>query len=130
MLRRETVRAICQPLKCGSGADDGIGFIPCVGGQQTEIHDFWTFGDNGITPKVHHFARVDVDAFIGDCFGTDCLAENGRRVINYGHKLINGSVKWLGVPSFLRNDGPPWADNVLCPSPRWGVGGNDEFWDL
>ena len=25
----------------------------------------------------------------------------------YGRKFINGSVEWLGVPTFLRNDGLP-----------------------
>ena len=29
----------------------------------------------------------------------------------------------MGVPEFLRDDGPPWTDNILCPSPCWGVGG-------
>ena len=45
-------------------------------------------------------------------------------------KSISGNVKWLGVPSFLQNDGPPWADNILCPSPRWVFGGTVENWAL
>ena len=36
---------------------------------------------------------------------------------------INGSVQWLGVPQFLRTNGPPWTDNILVPSPSWGNGG-------
>ena len=48
----------------------------------------------------------------------------------YSRKSMNGSVKWLGVPSFLRNDGPPWADNILCLSLRWGVRGTFEIWYL
>ena len=35
-------------------------------------------------------------------------------------KLINGSAKWLGVPSFLWNDGPPWTLNLLDPYADWG----------
>ena len=41
----------------------------------------------------------------------------------YGRNLINGSVEWLGVPRSGCDDGPPWTDNIWCPSPRWGVGG-------
>ena len=48
----------------------------------------------------------------------------------FGWISINGIVKWLGVPSFLQNDGPPWADNILWTSLRWGVGGTVENWDL
>ena len=126
MPRRDPVGVIHQPFKYGTGADDGLEFIRCNGGQKPEIHEVWTFGDNGITPEVHTFVRVDVSAFIGDCFGTDYLTENGRRVPIFGRKSINGSIEWIGVPSFLRNDGPPWGENILCPSPRWGVRGNFE----
>ena len=48
----------------------------------------------------------------------------------YGWKSINGSVEWLGVPTFLRNDGLPWADNILCPSLQWGVRGTYAIWYL
>ena len=48
----------------------------------------------------------------------------------YSQKSINGSVEWLGVPSFLHNYGPPWTDNILVPIPRWGVGGIYEIWAL
>ena len=36
---------------------------------------------------------------------------------------MNGSVKWLDVPHFLSNNVPPWTDNILAPSLRWGNGG-------
>ena len=39
-------------------------------------------------------------------------------------------VKWIGVLRLLWNDGPPRADNILCPSLRWGVGGTYEIWAL
>ena len=100
---------LTTPFKLATGtkpsADDGLEFIRCNGGQKPEIHEVWTFGDNIITPEVHPFARVDVSAFIGDCFGTNYLAGNGRRVPMFGRKLINGSVKWIGVPGFMWNDG-------------------------
>ena len=38
----------------------------------------------------------------------------------FGINSINGSFKWLGVPDFLRNDGPPWTVNILAPYPSWG----------
>ena len=118
---REPFGAIFQPFNSGIGADDRLEFIRCVGGRQPEIHEVWTFGNYGITREVHTFARRDIGAFFGDCFGTNYLAENGRRMPMYGRKLINGSVDWVGVPTFLRNDGPPWDDNIWCPSPRSGL---------
>ena len=127
MLIYDPVGAIRQPFNYGSGDDDGLEFIRFVGGKQPEIHEVWTFGDDRITPKVHLFARVDVGAFIGDCFGTNYLDEHGRRVTMYGRKLINRSVEWLSVPTFFRNDVPPWDDNILCPSPCWQVGGTHEI---
>ena len=129
MPRRELVGSICQPFNSGSGADDGIEFIYCIGGLQ-QIHEVWTCGDNRITPEVHPFARIDVRAFIGEYFGTDYLAENGRRVPMFSRKSINGSVKWLIVPSFLKNDGTPWAENILCTCRRWGVESTHEIWAL
>ena len=38
----------------------------------------------------------------------------------FGRKSINGSVEWLGVPSFLSNDGLPWTLNILAPYADWG----------
>ena len=68
MPRREPVGAIRQTFNSSSGADDGLEFICYVGGQQTQIQEVWTFGDDGITREVHPFARVDAGAFSGDCF--------------------------------------------------------------
>ena len=48
----------------------------------------------------------------------------------FDRKLINVSVKWLIIPIFLWNDRPPWADNIVCPSTSWGVGGTYKIWDL
>ena len=38
----------------------------------------------------------------------------------FGRNSINGSVEWLGIPDFLRNDGPPWILNLLAPYASWG----------
>ena len=32
---------------------------------------------------------------------------------------INGSVEWLDVPDFMRNNGPPWTLNLLTPYASW-----------
>ena len=115
MPRREQVRSIFQPFKPSSGADDGLEFIQCVGGLHPEIDEVWNFGDHRITPKVHPFTHVYVGNFIRECFGTDYLAGNGHRVSMFVQKLINVRVEWIGVPSFLWNDEPPWDNNMLCP---------------
>ena len=71
MPRREPVEFIRQPLNYGSGGEDRVDFIRCVGGRQPQIHKVWNFADDRITCKVHPFARVDVSAFSRDCFQTD-----------------------------------------------------------
>ena len=38
----------------------------------------------------------------------------------FGRKLINGSFERMGVPDFLRADGPPWTVNLLLPYADWG----------
>ena len=42
-------------------------------------------------------------------------------------KSINGSFDLLVVADSLRTRGPYCIENILCPSPRWGVGGTDEI---
>ena len=53
-------------------------------------------------PEVHPTARVNVSVFIGDCFATEYLTENRRRVLMFRRNFINGSFEWMGVPDFLR----------------------------
>ena len=40
----------------------------------------------------------------------------------FGVNSIYGSVQWLGVPDFLKTNGPAWTDNILAPNPSWGDG--------
>ena len=42
----------------------------------------------------------------------------------FGINSINGSVQWLGVPDFLRTDGPAWTANLLDTHPSWGDQGS------
>ena len=119
MPRSDPVGAIFQPSDSDIGENDRLDFIHCVGGRHPEIHKVWTFGEHVITPEVHPFAHVDVGAFVRDCFATDYLNENGRRVPMFERKSINGSFEWMGIPDFLRTDGPPWYSNLLDPYVDW-----------
>ena len=42
----------------------------------------------------------------------------------FGINSINGSVQWLGVPDFLRTNGPAWTANLLAPHTSWGDRGS------
>ena len=85
MTRRKTVGVIRQSSNSGSGADDRLEFIRYVGGREPQIHELWIFAEDGITREVHHFARIDVGDFSGDCFRTAYATGIGRRVPIYGH---------------------------------------------
>ena len=124
MPRPDLVKAIHQPSNSGSGYDDGLDFIRCVGKRQPEIHEVWTFCDDRITRKVHPFVRVDISAFVRDCIVNDYLIENGRKVPMFRRICINGSFEWMGIPDFLRTNGPPWTANILAPYANWGRGGS------
>ena len=107
-----------------SGGEDGPEFIRCVDGQQPEILEVWTFSEKGVARKVHPTACRDVGAgFVGE-FDTDYLTPTWLRVPMFVSTSINGSVKWLGVPGFLRKDSPPWALNLLAPYANWGYRGS------
>ena len=99
----------------GSGGEYGTKFFRCVDGRQPQIHEVWTFAEDGVTREVHLTARVDVSAgFVGE-FDSDYLTPSWRRVPMFGRIYINGSVEWLGVPDFLRNDELTWTLNLLDP---------------
>ena len=67
---------------------------------------FGIFAEDGFTHEVHLIARVDVGSgFVGK-FATDYLVPSWRKVPMFGINSINESLKWLGVPDFLRNYGP------------------------
>ena len=73
MARGDPGGDICQPFNCDSRDNDELHYIWCVGGRQPKIYEVWTFGEDGITPKVIPFACVDVRAFVGDRFVTNYL---------------------------------------------------------
>ena len=66
MPRRDPVGVIRQPSRYGSGANDILEFICCVGGQQPQIHKLWSFSEDEITREVHARAtgRRVRDAFL------------------------------------------------------------------
>ena len=124
MPRLEPVRAICRPSDSDCGDDDGPQFICCVDRGQPKIHEVQTFGEDGVSPKVHPAACIYVSNSVGDYSATNCLTPTWRRVPMSGRKLINESIEWLGIPSFPRNDGPPWTLNILDPYADWGGRGS------
>ena len=50
---------------------------------------------------------------------TDYLTGIWRIVPMFSSKSINGSVEWMGVPEFLRTNGPAGTANILSPCPSW-----------
>ena len=118
MARWDPVRSIRRPSDSVSGYEDRPEFIRCVDGRQTQIHEVWTFGDDGFTREVHPTEQEDVGAGFAEKFETDYLTPRWYRVPRFGRNSINGSVEWLGFPDFLRTDGPTWTENVLAPHPR------------
>ena len=100
MPRLETAGDIRQPSNPGSGDDDGLEFIRCVGGRQPKIHEAWTFREDWNTHEVHYFARADVGSFVRECFATNYLTENGRRVPMFRRKWINWSFEWMVFLTF------------------------------
>ena len=107
MSRQEQVGAIRRPSDSSSGDKDGPEFIRFVYGLQPEIYEAWNFIEDGVTLEVHLTARVDVRAFFGELFATNYFTPTWRRIPLFGRNYINGSVKWLVVPNFLSNYGPP-----------------------
>ena len=47
-----------------------------------------------------------------------------------GKKSINESFEWMGVPNFLRDDGPLWTANILAPYVNCGRGGTSTSHNL
>ena len=92
MPRLKPVVVIRQPYIYGSGGEDGVDFIQCVSRWEPQIHEFWTFAEDGVTREVHPFARIDVGNLSDDFFQTDYFTEVGRTVVIYGQRSINGSV--------------------------------------
>ena len=62
MTSNEPVVSIRRTSDSGSGDNEGPEFIQCVYGQEPQIHEFWAFGDDGVTIEVHPTARVDITA--------------------------------------------------------------------
>ena len=98
--------------------------------RETQIHGVWTFGEDGVTREVHPTARLGVGTEFIRYFATDYLTESWRRVPMFGRNFINGSMEWIGVPDFLRTDGPTWNSNLLAPHHKWLDSGSTTNSDL
>ena len=62
MARWGPVGSIDSPYDSGGGDAEGPKFIQCMDGQEPQIHEVWTFGEDGVTREVHPTAQVDVSA--------------------------------------------------------------------
>ena len=118
----DPVGAIIWPSDSGCGDAERFQFIRCVDGREPKVHEVWILGEDGVTPKVHPTAWVDIWTGIFGEFSTHYLTENRCRTPIFCKKSINGSFEFLGVPDPLRTNCPPWIDNFLVPSSAWGVG--------
>ena len=71
-------------------------------GREPQIHEVWTFGEDGVTREVHPTARVDVGAGFVREFSTNYLTESCRRFPMFGRKLMEVPNGW----AFLTSSGP------------------------
>ena len=62
MARRNSVGSIRRPSDSSSGDEDGPKFIRCADGRDPNIHEVWTFGEDGVTREFHPTAQVLVGA--------------------------------------------------------------------
>ena len=114
---------IRRPSDSGRGGTKYVDLIPCVDGQEPQIHKMWCLGSNGVTHKIHPTERVEVGARTMGQFTTNYLAENGRRIHIIGKISINGSVKLWGIPNFVRNSRFSFIENLQSPTVPSGWGG-------
>ena len=124
MSKRDPVGAILRPSDSSSGDEEGHKFIRCLDGRKPQIHEVWTFGEDGVTHEVHPKVQVDVHTGFVREFATDYVTPSWRRVPMFVRNDIMGSFKCLNIPDFLRTYGPPWNSNILDPRPSWGDQGN------
>ena len=67
MARRDPVISIDIPSYSVSRDSEGPEFIQYLDGREHQIHEFWTFSEDGVTREVHLEAQVDVSAeFVGE----------------------------------------------------------------
>ena len=60
MAKQEPVGSIGRPSDSVSRDTEGPKFIQCVDGRDPQIHEVWTFGEDGVTREVHLTSQVDV----------------------------------------------------------------------
>ena len=117
--------SIRQTSDSGSGGTKGVEFIWCVDGQDPQIHGIWCLCSDGVTREVHWTAQIEVGAgTVGKCTN-NYLSENWHRIPIIGQISINGNVKLLGIPDFVRNGGLYFIENLQAPTVPSVWGGDD-----
>ena len=90
--RRKPVGVIRQPFSSGIGVKDRVEFIRCVGGQQPQIHELWTFAEN--LPQSLENARATARRIRDPCLWEHRIARaqnllDSQHII--GDDLVNRS---------------------------------------
>ena len=91
----EVVESICRHSDSGIGDEDGPKFIQCVDGRKPQIHEVWTFSEDGVTCEIHPTEWVDVGAGFVSEFVTNYLTPSWRRISTFGENSINGTIQFL-----------------------------------
>ena len=77
MFMPDPVGATSWPSDYGCGDAYRSKFIRCVDRREPEVNESWILGEDGVTPKVHPTAQVDVYAVVVCKLATNYLTENG-----------------------------------------------------
>ena len=105
MIRNHPMGSIHHTSNPESRSTKDTNFTQCVDVWESQIYEVWSLGLDGIFRKVHPAARVEVVTGIVGEFTTDCLPENGRRILIIRQLSINDSVQFLGIPDFVWGSG-------------------------
>ena len=97
------VQASCWPSESGCGSVDQSKFVRCVDGRDPEVHEFWIWGDDGIIPKLHLTAWVDIKYWVTCDFATNNFTENGSSTVILSK---NSLMEVLGFWALLIHWGP------------------------
>ena len=114
--------SINRPYDSVSGGSKDVNFIRCVGFGDPQLQEMWCLGSDNVTLEIHPKTQVEVSPGTVGEFTTNHLAENGRRILIIRQLSINGSVKFLGIPDFVRNSGLWFIENLQDPTVPTGWG--------
>ena len=83
------------------------------------IHELWCHRIDGIYPKVHPTARIDIPSGTIEEFITKYLSDNRCRNWIIGEISINGSIQFIRLPEIWVS-GLPFIENPRAPEATRG----------